>query len=334
MRKRTTRILAFLLLLLLTAFPVCGEGGDGSGGGGGQDKPLDLLRSNVSDGDTDVDPDVRIELYFSKNVVNLKVREGNKACFSLCDSAGNDVPITVEMGDDQIEPTDEVKRTVTIVPKSPLQTGETYTLTVGKELAAKNGRDVLGSDLKLSFTAGEAKTAARQSYHYASGGNTTTTTTTATTTTTTTTTTTKPGPTKPPITASPRPSATKADDTQTEPSATTNPKTAAGTTTVSAKYEVTVTFSESSSSKQTTTGSQTETGTQTEPETTEETASFAETQTIFNETAPAASLTETVAQITEDTPRNHSRALVIGIPIALAASAAAICIIMRNKKKG
>lgn len=125
--------------------------GSGSGSGEGQDNPLEILQSNITDGDKDVDPNFAIVLYFSKNVVNVAVREKNQACFTVTDSKGAAFAIDVQMGNDETDPSDDVKRTVTIVPIKPYTAGETYTLKVSKDLAAKNGRDVLGEDVTITF---------------------------------------------------------------------------------------------------------------------------------------------------------------------------------------
>ena len=150
--KRSLRTIISIAVVLLLVFSLgtavfAGTGsGDGSGGGSGS--PLTLDVSSVPDGSTDVPVDVRITLTFTKNVVNFAVREHNMGCFVLTDDKGNEVPITVEMGDDQVDPS--VKRVIEIVPGT-LSEGVTYTLTVKGELQAKNGT-YMGEDLKLSFT--------------------------------------------------------------------------------------------------------------------------------------------------------------------------------------
>ena len=149
MRETTTRVCALLFaffVLLSSAVPVFAEGGDGSGGGEGV--PLQLAESSVSNGAKNVDPNVRIVLTFNKNVVNFKVRDENVKCFSVADSSGKDFPITVEMGDDQVDPS--IKRIVTIVPQSPYTAGETYVLTVRAGLRAKNGVSVLEEDVTIT----------------------------------------------------------------------------------------------------------------------------------------------------------------------------------------
>ena len=163
---RTTRactVLLALLMLLFSAFPAFAEGGngDGTGDGAGRENPLTLASSSVPDGAQNVDPNVHVVLTFTKNVVHFNVKENNLQCFSVTDSQGNAFPIRVVMGDDQVDP--EAKRVVTIVPQSPYQAGETYTLTVKKGLTAKNEENVLEEDVNLRFTIRAQTTAAATS---------------------------------------------------------------------------------------------------------------------------------------------------------------------------
>ena len=143
------KICAILIALALAVLPgVCAlaEGGDGSGGGSGS--PLALDWSSVPDGSTDVPADVTITLTFTKNVVNFTVKDNNMGCFRLVDSGGSSVPISVIMGDDQVD--SSVKRIISIAPDT-LAAGETYTLIISGGLQAKNGT-YLGSDVYLTFT--------------------------------------------------------------------------------------------------------------------------------------------------------------------------------------
>ena len=152
-----------LLMLLFSAFPAFAEGGngDGTGDGAGRENPLTLASSSVPDDAQNVDPNARIVLTFTKNVVHFNVKENNLQCFSVTDSKGNAFPIRVVMGDDQVDP--EAKRIVTIVPQSPDRAGETYTLTVKKGLTAKNEENVLEEDVNLRFTIRAQTTAAATS---------------------------------------------------------------------------------------------------------------------------------------------------------------------------
>lgn len=147
-RKRILSILLILILIASLAVSVFAEGGNGDGSGGGKNVPLGLAESSVPDGSNNVPTDVTITLTFNKNVVNFTVKDNNMTCFSLSDSRGNNIPVTVLMGDDQIDP--DIKRIVNIKPSS-LAEGETYALTISGKLTAKSGA-VLGNDVILHFS--------------------------------------------------------------------------------------------------------------------------------------------------------------------------------------
>jgi LPXTG-motif cell wall-anchored protein len=143
---------------LLTAVPALAADGDGDGSGGDSDEPLALTSSSVPDGASGVSADVVITLTFSKNVVNMSVRDNNIGCFSLADTSGSPVPISILMGDDQVDPS--VKRIVQIAPVSDLRPGTAYTLVISGNLTSKSGVN-LGQDLRIGFTtAGSAATPA------------------------------------------------------------------------------------------------------------------------------------------------------------------------------
>ncbi|MBR4767016.1 MAG: Ig-like domain-containing protein [Clostridia bacterium] len=146
---RVTALLAAVLIALTFAASSFAEGGNGDGTGGGKDKPLVLDSSSVPNGSENVSPDAEIVLTFTKNVVHFTVRENNMKCFSMTDSKGNNVPIDVIMGDDQVDPS--IKRIVTIKPKSPLTPGETYLLKIGGGVTSKSGVSI-GKDTYISFT--------------------------------------------------------------------------------------------------------------------------------------------------------------------------------------
>ncbi len=138
-----------VFIMLIFIFSAFAEGGDGSGGG--KDVPFQFVSSSIPNGAEDVETDTDIVLLFNKNVVNITVRENNMKCFKLKDSGGRGIPVDIIMGDDQVEPTQEVKRTVTVKPKSDLSSGETYLLIISKDLQAKNG-SYLGKDTYISFS--------------------------------------------------------------------------------------------------------------------------------------------------------------------------------------
>lgn len=145
-RKTIPLLMTVLALFALCAAPAWAEGGDGSGGG--SDKPLMLDYSSLPDGSTDVATDVSITLTFTKNVVNMTVRDNNSGCFSLVSSDGTSVPVSVIMGDDQVDP--DIKRIITVEAYG-LAPSTTYTLTVSGALTSKSGVS-LGSPVYLSFT--------------------------------------------------------------------------------------------------------------------------------------------------------------------------------------
>lgn len=149
MRRYLTGLLAALLLLCNAA---------GAVDGAGKAEPLALSASSVADGASDVAVDTSIKLDFTKNVVNLQVKDNNKTCFSVTDSQGNQVPIVVSMGDDQVDR--EVRNTIYVSPTQTWPAGETLTLTISGNLMAKNGTS-MGTARTLRFTtAGAAATPA------------------------------------------------------------------------------------------------------------------------------------------------------------------------------
>lgn len=331
---RTTRactVLLALLMLLFSAFPAFAEGGngDGTGDGAGRENPLTLASSSVPDGAQNVDPNVHVVLTFTKNVVHFNVKENNLQCFSVTDSQGNAFPIRVVMGDDQVDP--EAKRIVTIVPQSPYQAGETYTLTVKKGLTAKNEENVLEEDVNLRFTIRAQTTAAATSALSgaavaASPYSTTTTTKRAETTTKRVTTT------RAPITAAPRASAS-ATTTEPEP-ASEQSATAAETTSLTlppvteeAFFALSTTVTASEKAPETTVFYAPET----EAEPVTEQSGRTGTQTAQSD--PESHAEETQPESAPDDGR-VSPAICIGIIAAVAAAIAVVCIIQSKKQKG
>ena len=140
MRRYLTGLLAVLLLLCTTA---------GAVDGAGKAEPLALSASSVADGAANVAADTSIKLDFTKNVVNLQVKDNNMTCFSVTDSGGNQVPIVVSMGDDQVDR--EVRNTIYVSPATAWPAGETLTLTISGNLTAKNG-STMGTAHTLRFT--------------------------------------------------------------------------------------------------------------------------------------------------------------------------------------
>ncbi len=226
--NRAAVLLLAFCLLCMSALSAFAAGGNGDGTGGGKDQPLVLASSSITNGAENVSQTPRIVLTFSKNVVHFTVRDNNKTCFSMTDENSNSVPINVEMGDDQIDPS--IKRIITIVPQSALKPGTTYLLKIGGGITSKSGVSI-GRDSYISFTTEGKKPV-------------TTTKPTTTKPTTTKPTTTKPTTTKPVAT---RPTTTKPVTTKpitTKPVATTAPTatvpstTAESITTTAATTEV------------------------------------------------------------------------------------------------
>lgn len=139
-RKSPLYILSFLIvLLLLSASPAFADPGDGDGSGGGQNKSiaLTLLHAVPSDESLDVPRDVTIELYFNKNICNVKVLDHNSRCFHLTSDDGEVIPCTLILPDDQVQRT--YKREAFLKPEKDLAPNTRYRIAVDRTLMAKNG---------------------------------------------------------------------------------------------------------------------------------------------------------------------------------------------------
>ena len=117
--------------------------------GDGASKDFILVNSSVSDGESGVEIDRQIILQFSKNVVNISVKDNNMACFSMRDEQENDIALDVIMADDQIER--EKRQEIIIVPLNKLNEAKQYTLTISENLCSKNG-ETLGAPQKITFS--------------------------------------------------------------------------------------------------------------------------------------------------------------------------------------
>lgn len=125
---------------------------DGKGSGGGKQNAMTLDSSDPIDGQKDVKLPVEIKLTFSKNVVNMSVRDMNKKAITLSSGDGNVIPIEVSMADDQMEP--DKNQEVLIKPSQDLKPGTAYKVTVASEIQSKSGVS-LGKETVLNFiTAG------------------------------------------------------------------------------------------------------------------------------------------------------------------------------------
>lgn len=139
--KKSILILLCCLLMVSISFA--------TSGGGGKNNPLTLDSSNPEQGQKDVALSTEIKLTFSKNVVNMKVKDENEKCFALETADGTNIPIEVQMADDQIEP--DKKNDVILVPKEELKEGTTYTVKVSPQLQSKSGVSI-EDELNLTFT--------------------------------------------------------------------------------------------------------------------------------------------------------------------------------------
>lgn len=146
-----------IALLFCLAMPLCALAGNGDGSGGGKTTDFALASSDPADGSIDVALDKDIVLLFNKNVVNTAVRDNNLQCFTLKDASGDTVPITVNMVDDQVDPT--YKRYITVSPDEKLVASSKYTLTISGDLQAKSGSS-LENPVSISFTTLADKAAA------------------------------------------------------------------------------------------------------------------------------------------------------------------------------
>ena len=139
--KQTNRTLSILLAILML-FSVATTA-MAAGGNGGGNNPLTLVSAKVGDADlagAKISPNSEIVLIFSNNVTDSSVLTGNIGKIKVKDSTGTDTSAAVSPGSD---------KTVFIVTIGSLAKGD-YTLTIGKELAAKNG-STLGTKVEKAF---------------------------------------------------------------------------------------------------------------------------------------------------------------------------------------
>lgn len=112
------------------------------------DKTVMLGSSVPADGAIDVAVDGEFILTFTSNVINMKVSENNKSCFTLFDENSMLVDIDVLMADDQIEP--EFKRIIRVKANENLKKDSAYSIVISGKLKAKNGSE-MGQDMIVSF---------------------------------------------------------------------------------------------------------------------------------------------------------------------------------------
>lgn len=146
------RVLLFILILFSLSI---GQSASAEGGtGGGKSEPLVLRSSSINDGATGVSLKPEIVLTFSKNIVNMKVVENNKKCFSLQTEDGVKIPINLFLADDQIE--FEKRNDAIITPVDNLTQGTTYFLVISASLTSKS-EIATGKETRITFTTEGAK---------------------------------------------------------------------------------------------------------------------------------------------------------------------------------
>ena len=126
-----------MLILCLIVLPTFAEG-----------KQLGLDTSSVEEGQKDVSVTPEIELVFTNNVINMKVKDHNEALIHMLDDKGNKVPVVIEMADDQVAP--EMKRIIHVKVENALEEATAYTLVIQKGFMSKNGSEI-AEDIKLNF---------------------------------------------------------------------------------------------------------------------------------------------------------------------------------------
>ena len=140
--KSYSLLLVFAIFLFLLSFPVNAEETSGK-------NPLFIKGYRMVDALNEEGIRLtELELFFSKNVVNMMVSENNKKCFSLFNDAKELVPVEIRMADDQIER--EKRHIVKVIAQNPLEPGKSYQLIISPDLEAKNGIK-LEKQVKINF---------------------------------------------------------------------------------------------------------------------------------------------------------------------------------------
>lgn len=93
-----------------------------------------------------------IKLVFNKNVVSSTVWDSNSQAFILADTDGNSIPINVyRIPEEGANSNPDEKRHIFVTPEQPLTAGSVYTLTIKANLTANN-TTALGKKETISFT--------------------------------------------------------------------------------------------------------------------------------------------------------------------------------------
>jgi len=95
-------------------------------------------------GSTSVPVSPTFMLYFDRGVTTDTVWSINQSCFTLQDSTGANIPITIlRLAKDSSSP---YVHDIFLTPVSNLTPGQTYTITISKNLTANNGKTLGGND--------------------------------------------------------------------------------------------------------------------------------------------------------------------------------------------
>lgn len=153
----------FIVFLIFTLIPTSAfaDNDDGTGGGNGQglgknkNIPLTLVRSSVSNGDSNVETNPTIQLDFNKNICNVTVLSNNKKCFHLTDENGQAVAIRLIFPDNQVQR--DYKQQVFLQPVKDLNKNASYKVSVDSTVTAKNGTSIDNAHT-FTFTTGNVRT--------------------------------------------------------------------------------------------------------------------------------------------------------------------------------
>lgn len=147
--KKIRMIFSFVIFLcLLLNLSNISLAGNGDGSGGNSGVPLTLSSSTITNGQKGVTLKPQVKLTFSKNVVNMTVKDANQKCFSLQTIKGKSVSLQIIMADDQIE--FEKRNDIIIIPSRNLLPGTSYILKIAPELQSKSGVK-LGQEIQITF---------------------------------------------------------------------------------------------------------------------------------------------------------------------------------------
>jgi hypothetical protein len=167
---RITLIISGMMLLFL--FPVCADvigteieegiveipaelitdgesAADGDNSTDAKESGLAFDYASVTNGETEVEIDRPLLFVFDSNVNNITTKENNARCFTITDETGINVPFDVILFDDQLER--DLRRDIQLEIHGGMEEGKTYTVTISKDLMAKNGA-TLDEDIEITFS--------------------------------------------------------------------------------------------------------------------------------------------------------------------------------------